>query len=94
MRWNIHRKGGVSGRPVRHGGVVPGAGDLSGTGIGEAAIDRKMPAVFPHLRLHLAMTLAHWLVFCGASVLMCSTPGPAVLLAISAGQSLDPDGPI
>ncbi|MEJ8293105.1 hypothetical protein WKI45_09760 [Delftia tsuruhatensis] len=58
------------------------------------------------------MTLAHWLVFCGASVLMCFTPGPAVLLAISnsmdvgarrtawislgssAGQSLDPDGPI
>lgn len=53
-----------------------------------------MPAVFPHLRLHLAMTLAHWLVFCGASVLMCFTPGPAVLLAISAGQGLDPDGPI
>ena len=29
------------------------------------------------------MTIAHWLVFCGVSLLMCFTPGPAVLLAIS-----------
>lgn len=29
------------------------------------------------------MTLAHWLVFCGVSLLMCFTPGPAVLLAVS-----------
>ena len=29
------------------------------------------------------MTLAHWFVFCGVSLLMCFTPGPAVLLAIS-----------
>ncbi|MFD2753694.1 LysE family translocator [Comamonas terrae] len=29
------------------------------------------------------MSIAHWLVFCGVSLLMCFTPGPAVLLAIS-----------
>lgn len=29
------------------------------------------------------MTLPHWLLFCGVSLLMCFTPGPAVLLAIS-----------
>lgn len=29
------------------------------------------------------MTLAHWFVFCGVSLLMCFTPGPAVLLAVS-----------
>lgn len=29
------------------------------------------------------MTLTHWLVFCGVSLLMCFTPGPAVLLAVS-----------
>jgi threonine/homoserine/homoserine lactone efflux protein len=29
------------------------------------------------------MTFAHWLLFCGVSLLMCFTPGPAVLLAIS-----------
>ncbi|GKS83328.1 LysE family translocator [Acidovorax sp. SUPP1855] len=29
------------------------------------------------------MTLAHWLVFCGVSLLMYFTPGPAVLLAVS-----------
>ena len=29
------------------------------------------------------MALAHWLFFCGVSLLMCFTPGPAVLLAVS-----------
>ncbi|MDO9403985.1 MAG: LysE family translocator [Polaromonas sp.] len=29
------------------------------------------------------MTLTHWLLFCGVSLLMCFTPGPAVLLAVS-----------
>ncbi|RZJ12952.1 MAG: LysE family translocator [Acidovorax sp.] len=29
------------------------------------------------------MTFTHWLVFCGVSLLMCFTPGPAVLLAVS-----------
>jgi threonine/homoserine/homoserine lactone efflux protein len=29
------------------------------------------------------MTLTHWFLFCGVSLLMCFTPGPAVLLAIS-----------
>ena len=29
------------------------------------------------------MNLAHWLLFCGVSLLMCFTPGPAVLLAVS-----------
>jgi len=29
------------------------------------------------------MTIAHWLVFCGVSLLMCFTPGPAVLHPIS-----------
>ncbi|WCM87327.1 LysE family translocator [Acidovorax sp. NCPPB 3576] len=29
------------------------------------------------------MTLAHWLLFCGVSLLMSFTPGPAVLLAVS-----------
>jgi threonine/homoserine/homoserine lactone efflux protein len=29
------------------------------------------------------MTLPHWLLFCGVSLLMCFTPGPAVLLAVS-----------
>lgn len=29
------------------------------------------------------MTLAHWFVFCGVALLMCFTPGPAVLLAVS-----------
>jgi homoserine/homoserine lactone efflux protein len=29
------------------------------------------------------MTFTHWLLFCGVSLLMCFTPGPAVLLAVS-----------
>ena len=29
------------------------------------------------------MTLTHWLLFCGVSLIMCFTPGPAVLLAVS-----------
>jgi len=29
------------------------------------------------------MTLTHWLVFCSVSLLICFTPGPAVLLAVS-----------
>jgi len=29
------------------------------------------------------MTFAQWLLFCGVSLLMCFTPGPAVLLAVS-----------
>ncbi|MBU0749576.1 MAG: LysE family translocator [Gammaproteobacteria bacterium] len=29
------------------------------------------------------MALNHWLFFCGVSLLMCFTPGPAVLLAVS-----------
>jgi homoserine/homoserine lactone efflux protein len=29
------------------------------------------------------MALTHWLFFCGVSLLMCFTPGPAVLLAVS-----------
>src|SRR6476660_442233 len=29
------------------------------------------------------MTFPHWLLFCGVSLIMCFTPGPAVLLAVS-----------
>lgn len=31
----------------------------------------------------LTMTFAHWLLFCSVSLLICFTPGPAVLLAVS-----------
>jgi len=36
------------------------------------------------------MTLAHWFVFCGVSLLMCFTPGPAVLLAVSNSVDVGP----
>ncbi|RYF39095.1 MAG: LysE family translocator [Comamonadaceae bacterium] len=36
------------------------------------------------------MTLAHWLLFCGVSLLMCFTPGPAVLLAVSNAMDVGP----
>ena len=31
----------------------------------------------------ITMTFPHWLLFCGVSLLICFTPGPAVLLAVS-----------
>ena len=36
------------------------------------------------------MTLTHWLLFCGVSLLMCFTPGPAVLLAVSNSMDVGP----
>ncbi len=36
------------------------------------------------------MTFAHWLLFCGVSLLMCFTPGPAVLLAVSNSVDVGP----
>lgn len=36
------------------------------------------------------MTLAHWFVFCGVALLMCFTPGPAVLLAVSNSVDVGP----
>ena len=36
------------------------------------------------------MALAHWFVFCGVSLLMCFTPGPAVLLAVSNSVDVGP----
>ncbi|WP_149357372.1 LysE family translocator [Comamonas testosteroni] len=34
------------------------------------------------------MAINHWLLFCGISLLICFTPGPAVLLAISNSMEL------
>jgi len=36
------------------------------------------------------MTFTHWLLFCGVSLLMCFTPGPAVLLAVSNSVDVGP----
>lgn len=47
-----------------------------------ASTERKY-LLFKATKFAPIMTITHWLLFCGVSLLMCFTPGPAVLLAIS-----------